>query len=129
MLNEVYQLKISLNMIDYEADEEEIDYVYSHRFSNFQEAKPPTPPKVLDDNKVIGKLIAYQNLDIRNKSEASGGSRCVVLVDANPELLVTERDVLVTLMENKMEPKQAEHICKSLFHKSKDVSQCQMVNL
>ncbi|XP_023289752.1 uncharacterized protein LOC105702348 [Orussus abietinus] len=123
MMYEIHRLKIALNIPDESDDEEEYESMYS--FSNLP-AKPPTPPKVLDDNKVMEKLQSYLRLD-EYASRRSTGSKNVILVDANPELLVTERDVLMTLVEMDVEPKQAESICKSLLSKSRDTSTSHMV--
>lgn len=124
MLYEIYQLKISLNILDDsdEEDEQEANLVYAAHFSSQRGPKPPTPPKCLNDNKVIEKLESYKNYECN--SECSG--KCVVLVDANPEILITERDVLYTLMDNDVDPQQIERIHKNLFRKAKDLQVCEV---
>lgn len=128
MLYEIYQLKTSLN-IDDENDEDYehlANYIYSKRFSANSKPKPPTPPKVLDDNKVTEKLRHYELL--MDKQPAIWTTKKnVQLVDANPEIIISERDILQTLIETNVEPNQAERICRTLFHKSKDTTSCQMV--
>ncbi|OXU25042.1 hypothetical protein TSAR_008913, partial [Trichomalopsis sarcophagae] len=130
MLYEIYQLKISLNMMDdsEEEDEVEADLVYAEKFASQRVPKPPTPPKVLNENKVIEKLQSFRelqenNVELYNNSAASSPrNKSVVLVDANPEFLVTERDVLSTLMDNHVEPEQIQRIYRKLFQRSKDMS-------
>lgn len=122
MLYEIYQLKISLNIMgdDSETDDELEDLIHAQKLLSVSEIRPPTPPKVLDENKVMEKLKSYQEL-MKTPSRPSSG-KSVVLVDANPELLVTERDVLISLIEVGVDPKQAQHICKSLLQRSKDTN-------
>ncbi|XP_019701053.1 uncharacterized protein LOC105191988 isoform X2 [Harpegnathos saltator] len=123
MLYEIYQLKSSLNIPDEESDmdEELEDLIHAQKLLHISEIRPPTPPKVLNDNKVMEKLQAYQQaMDAQDRQPSNAAGKTVVLVDANPELLVTERDVLISLMEAGIDPKQAQYVCKSLFYKSKD---------
>lgn len=121
MLYEIYQLKISLNVTDEdsETDDELEDLIHAQKLLSVSEIRPPTPPKVLDENKVMEKLKSYQKLETQSRP-SSGTNKTVILVDANPELLVTERDVLISLMEVGVDPKQAQHVCKSLLQKSRD---------
>lgn len=126
MLYEIYQLKISLNMLDDESDidDELEDLIHAQKLLHVSEIRPPTPPKVLDENKVMEKLQAYQrSMETRSRQPNSVSTKTVVLVDANPELLLTERDVLISLIEAGIDPKQAQHVCKSLFYRNKDLSE------
>ncbi|XP_014206422.1 uncharacterized protein LOC106637955 [Copidosoma floridanum] len=133
MLYEIYQLKISLGMSDDTEDEEEdeleADLVYAERFSKLRVPKPPTPPKVLNENKVIERLETYGGQQQhRNETSGSGTSspagctRNVVLVDPNPELLVTETDVLTTLADECVDPEQIQRIYQNLCRRSKDAA-------
>lgn len=115
MLYEIYQLKISLNIMD-DSDDELEDLIHAQQLLSVSEIRPPTPPKVLNDNKVMEKLESYQKMTDRSRIQ-----RTVTLIDANPDLLVTERDVLMSLVEVGIDPKQVEHICKNLRHKSRDM--------
>lgn len=124
MLKEIYQLKTFLNVPeesdesnDDDDDNDDIEFLSTDQIRQ-QEIRPPTPPKVLDENKVIGKLLSYQKLMETQCNKEPRCKKSVVLIDANPELLVTERDVLTSLLEVGIDPKQAENICKSLQHKS-----------
>lgn len=137
MLYEIYQLKISLNMMDDSDDEDEVeaDLVYAEKFPSQRIPKPPTPPKILNENKVIEKLESFrqfqENGEYNNAISAASTPRnkSVVLVDANPEFLVTERDVLSTLMDNHVEPDQIQRIYRNLFQRSKDMSLCEAVGI
>lgn len=123
MLYEIYQLKISLNILeDSDTDEELEDLVYAQKLLTVSEIRPPTPPKVLDENKVIEKLKSYQKMMNNENKPSNHTGKSVTLVDANPDLLITERDVLISLMEVGISPKQAQHICKTLLHKSRDTA-------
>lgn len=117
MLYEIYQLKISLNIIDSDTDEELEDLIHAQKLLSVSEIRPPTPPKILNENKVMEKLESYQQME----TERSPKIKSVTLVDANPELLVTERDVLISLVEAGVDPKQVQHICKNLRYKSRDI--------
>ncbi|XP_018400569.1 PREDICTED: uncharacterized protein LOC108778017 [Cyphomyrmex costatus] len=122
MLYEIYQLKISLNIMDdSDTDEELEDLIHAQKLLTVSEIRPPTPPKILDENKVMEKLESYQKMMKADKSPKIT-TKSVMLVDANPELLITERDVLVSLVEAGVDPKQVQHICKNLRHKSRDIS-------
>lgn len=122
MLYEIYQLKISLNIADdSDIDEELEDLIHAQKLLSVSEIRPPTPPKVLDENKVMAKLESYQKMMKADRSPKIT-TKSVMLVDANPELLITERDVLVSLVEAGVDPKQVQHICKNLRHKSRDIS-------
>lgn len=125
MLYEIYQLKISLNMTDdSETDDELEDLIQAQKMLSVSEVRPPTPPKVLNENKVMEKLESY-----RSTTEKSRIRRTVTLVDANPDLIVTERDVLMSLVEVGIDPKQVQHICKNLRHKSRDTVRYNLTNL
>lgn len=125
MLYEIYQLKISLNVTDSDTDEELEDLIHAQKLLNLSEIRPPTPPKILNENKVMEKLESYQKM-IKPKKCLSN-NRKVILVDANPELLVTERDLLISLVEAGVDPKQVQHICKNLRYKSRDDGPTEMV--
>lgn len=120
MLYEIYQLKISLNMMDEDSDtdDELEDLIHTQKLLSVLEIRPPTPPKVLNDNKVMEKLEFYREMTDRSRVR-----RTVTLIDANPDLLVTERDVLMSLVEVGIDPKQVQYICKNLRDKSRDTSQ------
>ncbi|XP_034936423.1 uncharacterized protein [Chelonus insularis] len=121
MMYELYQLKLSLNLIDHDDDDEEETierFLHSRKYSV---VKPPTPPKVLDENKIVDKLMNPEDLKATYSKSPHSGRHTVVLVDANPELLVTERDILATLMEMNISPQQAHDVYKRLQKKSKDL--------
>ncbi|KAG5342100.1 SPAT7 protein, partial [Acromyrmex charruanus] len=122
MLYEIYQLKISLNIVDdSDTDEELEDLIHAQKSLSVSEIRPPTPPKVLDENKVMEKLESYQKMMKADRSP-NITTKSVILVDANPELLITERDVLVSLVEAGVNPKQIQDICKNLRYKSRDIN-------
>ncbi|XP_076374689.1 uncharacterized protein LOC117219204 isoform X2 [Megalopta genalis] len=110
MMYEIYQLKIALNVADAWDD------------NDFIQPRPPTPPKVLDDNKVMGKLMSFQQGRSDETRESTVSNKSVLLVDANPELVLTERDVIMSLMEADIHPDDAQKIYRRLFTKSKDVN-------
>lgn len=119
MLREIYQLKISLNMTDdSDTDDELEELINAQKLLNISEIRPPTPPKILDDNKVMEKLKSYQKMTQRSPEQYR--MKSVTLIDANPDLFVTERDVLISLVEVGIDPKQVQHICKNLRCKSRD---------
>lgn len=97
-----------------DTDDELEDLIHAQKLLTVSEIRPPTPPKVLNDNKIMEKLESY-----RKMTEKSRSQRTVTLVDANPDLFVTERDVLMSLVEVGIDPKQVQHICKNLRHKSR----------
>lgn len=118
MLYEIYQLKLALNISDNSEEEDINNVAYAQQLLNISKVRPPTPPKVLNEDRVTEKLMWYQKLDkVKNNSV---GKKSVLLVDANPELRVTERDVLTSLIEADIDPEQARKIYKNLFFKSKD---------
>ncbi|KAK0164616.1 hypothetical protein PV328_003227 [Microctonus aethiopoides] len=131
MIYELYQLKLSLNIVDQEDEEEEEtieQFIRTQKFSRNSSIKPPTPPKVLDENKLMDKLMNPDELrEAYSKSPASGRNT-VVLVDANPELVITERDILATLMEMNIEPKKAQTVYKRLQKRSRDLNNIQLVH-
>ncbi|XP_078035993.1 uncharacterized protein LOC144469496 isoform X2 [Augochlora pura] len=110
MMYEIYQLKIALNVGDAWDD------------NDFIQPRPPTPPKILDDNKVIGKLLSFQQGRSDERRDSTISDKSVLLVDANPELVLTERDVIMSLMEADIHPDDAQKIYRRLFTKSKDVN-------
>lgn len=117
-------MKTSFNILDDESDidDELEDLIHAQKLLHISEIRPPTPPKVLDENKVMEKLRSYQkSIETQRKLSSSPLKKTVVLVDANPDLFVTERDVLISLMEAGVDPKQAQHVCKNLFYRSKDI--------
>ncbi|RLU19240.1 hypothetical protein DMN91_007797 [Ooceraea biroi] len=121
MLYEIYQLKISLNIVDDSEEDEALDdLIHAQKLLSVSEIRPPTPPKVLDENKVMEKLESYQKMIDSEKRFLNGDKKSVTLVDANHELLVTEEDVLLSLMEGGIDPKQAQHICRNLLYRSRD---------
>jgi len=120
MLYEIYQLKISLNIADSDEDEELEDLIHAQKLLSVSEIRPPTPPKILDENKVMEKLESYQKM-MKAERSPKITTKSVMLVDANPELLITERDILMSLVEAGVDPKQVQHICKNLRHKSRDI--------
>ncbi|XP_057337885.1 uncharacterized protein LOC130675966 isoform X2 [Microplitis mediator] len=131
MMYELYQLKLSLNIIDQEDEDEEETiekFIKSKKYSSVSPLKPPTPPKILDENKVTDKLMNPEEQKETYSKSPHSGRNTVVLVDANPELLITERDVLATLMEMNIDPDQAHRACKRLLKRSKDLHALQMVH-
>ena len=118
MLYEIYQLKIHLNM-SYDSDDDEVQEHLDYKFSNILKVRPPTPPKVLDENKVLERLM-YHKLNEEADRSSRKGERSLLVVDANPELIVTQTDVLASLIESDIAPKQAQQIYKRLSCKSKD---------
>lgn len=121
MLYEIYQLKISLNIADdSDIDEELEDLIHAQKLLSVSEIRPPTPPKVLNDNKVMEKLESYRKMS-KIKRCPKIKAKSVMLVDANPELFVTEKDVLMLLVEAGVDPKQVQYICKNLRYKSRDI--------
>lgn len=111
MRYEIYQLKISLNIPDDSEDDEEC---------GLWQAQPPTPPKVLDEDKALAKLQNY--LVAESASTYNLGTKSVILIDANPELLITERDILLTLVDMNVDPSKADRICRKLLMRSRDQS-------
>lgn len=121
MLYEIYQLKISLNVTDDSEDDEDLDdLIHAQKLLTVSEIRPPTPPKILDENKVMEKLESYQKVIDHRKRFPNGVKKSVTLIDANHELLVTEEDVLLSLMEGGVDPKRAQHICRNLLYRSRD---------
>jgi len=121
MLYEIYQLKISLNVEDDSDEDEELDDLIQTQKLSVSKIRPPTPPKVLDENKVIEKLECYQKTMIYNKKLLNNNKKAVTVVDTNHELFVTEEDVLLSLMESGIDPKQAQNICRNLLYRSRDI--------
>lgn len=120
MLYEIYQLKISLNIDDSDIDEELEDLIHAQKLLSVSKIRPPTPPKILDENKVMAKLESYQKM-MKTEKSSNANRKSVMLIDANPELVITERDVLMLLVEAGIDPKQIQYICKNLRHRSRDV--------
>ncbi|KZC06442.1 Spermatogenesis-associated protein 7 like protein [Dufourea novaeangliae] len=118
MMYEIYQLKLALNMSEDSDDEEFDDLVLNQRLYNHEKPRPPTPPKNLNENEVVDKLKSIQTGKRRCRHSSI---KSVVLVDANPELVLTERDVLTSLIESNIGPVQAQQIYKKLSIKSKDI--------
>ncbi|XP_076234950.1 uncharacterized protein LOC143179537 [Calliopsis andreniformis] len=116
MLYEVYQLKIALNMSS-DSEDEEIEDLRTRQLLHTSRVRPPTPPKVLNENKVAEKLMSYQESKAINPNR----EKSVLLIDANPELLVTERDILTSLIEANITPEEAQKIYRKLSIKSKDI--------
>lgn len=99
-----------------DSDDELEDLIHAQKLLTVSEIRPPTPPKVLNDNKIMEKLESY-----RKMTGKSCNQKTVTLVDANPDLLVTEKDVLMSLVEVGIDPKQVQYICKNLRYKSRDM--------
>ncbi|XP_076666701.1 uncharacterized protein LOC143368172 isoform X2 [Andrena cerasifolii] len=118
MLYEIYQLKLHLNM-SYDSDDEEFQEHLDYKFSNILKVCPPTPPKVLDENKVLDRLM-YHKLNEDADRSTHKRERSVLVVDANPELIVTETDILASLIESDIAPEQAQQIYKRLSYRSKN---------
>ncbi|XP_076657149.1 uncharacterized protein LOC143361550 isoform X2 [Halictus rubicundus] len=109
MMFEIYQLKTALNVVD-DLDDDNMDV----------QPRPPTPPKVLDENKVMEKLMSFDADQNGKRRQSTASNKSVVLVDANPELMLTERDVLTSLIESDIKPNDAQKIYRRLFSKSKE---------
>ncbi|XP_032673765.1 uncharacterized protein LOC116845328 isoform X2 [Odontomachus brunneus] len=107
MLYEVYQLKISLNILDdgSDTDDELEDLIHAQTLLHVSEIRPPTPPKVLDENKVIDKLQSYQkSIETQNGQLSKGPTKKVVLYDFNePKMYpITVKDLMVGVIEMQM---------------------------
>ncbi|XP_043507697.1 uncharacterized protein LOC122527510 [Frieseomelitta varia] len=120
MLYEIYQLKFALNISDTSEEEKLEDLICAQQLLNISEIRPPTPSKVLNENRVLKKLTDYQNLDEIRRDSLSR-RKSVLLIDANPELHITERDVLTSLIEADINPKEARKIYRRLSSKSKSL--------
>lgn len=120
MLYEVYQLKLALNVSDDSDDEELEDLIRTQQLLSISEIRPPTPPKVLNENKLSERLRSYGEENEIGRESKTTRNKSVVLVDANPQLLITEEDVLTSLIGANVDPRQAQQIWKELFYKSKD---------
>ncbi|KAK9304082.1 hypothetical protein QLX08_004454 [Tetragonisca angustula] len=115
MLYEIYQLKFALNISD-TSEEEKLEDLICAQQLNISEIRPPTPPKVLNENRILKKLTDYQNLD-EIRCDSLSRRKSVLLIDANPELHITERDVLTSLIEADIKPEEARKICRRLSSK------------
>lgn len=120
MLYEIYQLKLALNISD-NAEGEELDLVYAQQLLNISEIRPLMPARGLNEDRVLKKLMWYQKLDEIRRDALSAKSKSVILIDANPELHITEKDVLTSLIEADINPEKARKICRKLFFKSKSL--------
>lgn len=76
-------------------------------------------PMILNKHKVLEKLVLYEKPIDNQRITSDCGNKSAILVTTNPELLITQRDVLMSLMEVDIDPKEAQQICQSLFQKSK----------
>lgn len=121
MLYEIYQLKLALNISDNSEGEELEDLVYAQQLLNISEIRPLMPPRGLNEDRVLKKLMCYQKLDEIRRDALSAKSKSVILIDANPELHITEKDVLTSLIEADINPEKARKICRKLFFKSKSL--------
>jgi len=125
MLYEIYELKSSLNVEDDSEEDEKLDEMIQVQKLCKSKIRPPTPPKILDENKVMEKLECYQNIAIKtityDKKLLNNDKKTVTLVDTNHELFVTEEDVLLSLIENGIDPKVAQSICRNLLYRSRDI--------
>ena len=119
MLYEIYQLKFALNISD-TSEEEKLEDLICAQQLNISEIRPPTPPKVLNENRILEKLTDYQNLD-EIRCDSLSRRKSVLLIDANPELHITERDVLTSLIEADIKPEEPRKICRRLSSKSKSL--------
>lgn len=120
MLYEIYQLKLALNISD-NSEGEELDLVYAQQLLNISEIRPLMPARGLNEDRVLKKLMWYQKLDEIRRDALSAKSKSVILIDANPELHITEKDVLTSLIEADINPEKARKICRKLFSKSKSL--------
>ncbi|XP_071869234.1 uncharacterized protein isoform X2 [Bombus fervidus] len=123
MLYEIYQLKLALNISDNSEGEELEDLVYAQQLLNISEIRPLMSSRGLNEDRVLKKLMWYQKLDEIRRDTLSAKSKSVILIDANPELHITERDVLTSLIEADINPEKARKICRKLFFKSKSLNQ------
>ncbi|XP_050486843.1 uncharacterized protein LOC126871732 isoform X1 [Bombus huntii] len=123
MLYEIYQLKLALNISDNSEGEELEDLVYAQQLLNISEIRPLMPARGLNEDRVLKKLMWYQKLDEIRRDALSAKSKSVILIDANPELHITEKDVLTSLIEADINPEKARKICRKLFFKSKSLNQ------
>lgn len=124
MLYEISQLKLALNVSDDDDsfDEELEDVIHDQQLLSMSELRPPTPPKILDENRLMEKLKCYEKKDEAEQESKTTRRKTVVLIDANPELVVTERDILTSLIEADIDPEQAQKIFLKIFSKGKDAS-------
>lgn len=53
----------------------------------------------------------------RRSSPSQAAKNAILLMDSGSDVLVTERELLVTLMEMKLDPQQVQTICRSLRNK------------
>lgn len=120
MLHEIYHLQVSINII-------ELNYNGKEMVSRFGGGTLLTRPKSLNDSKLMDKLTGYRNNAVCSKSDLVNDKSCNRIDDANVDLELTERNVLSTLLENNMEIRQAEHVCKSSVQKRKEAFGCQLV--
>lgn len=120
MLYEIYQLKFALNISDTSEEEKLEDLICAQQLLNISEIRPPIPPKVLNENRVFEKLTCNQNLD-EIRRDLLNHRKSVLLIDANPELHVTEEDVLTSLIEADINPEKARKIYRRLSSKSKSL--------
>lgn len=109
MLYEVYQLKISLNILDdgSDTDDELEDLIHAQTLLHVSEIRPPTPPKMLDENKIIDK--SYQkSMEAQNGQLSKGSAKKVVLYDPNdPKIYpITVKDLMVGVIEMQMHAQQ-----------------------
>lgn len=122
MLFEVYQLKLALNVSDDSDDEELEDHIRTQQLLTISELRPLTPAKVLNENKLFERLRSYGEKDEELFVQESKRTltKSVVSIDANPQLVITESDILTSLVKANIDSQQAQQIWKELFHKSKD---------
>lgn len=120
MVYEIYQLKLTLNITNHSEDEELEDLVYAQQLL-VSDIRPPTPPKIVSEENITEKLIRCNKLEEIRRDSLRKNKKSVVLIDANPELCVTERDILTSLMEADINPKQAKQIYRKLSYRSKDI--------
>ncbi|CAK9813206.1 hypothetical protein ANTQUA_LOCUS7536 [Anthophora quadrimaculata] len=120
MLHEIYQLKLALNIPENPDGETLTSLACTQQQMNISEIRPSTPPEVLYENKATDRFTRYQKVD-ENKSDLSGiNNEPITSIDANPEVIVTEKDVLTSLMEADINPEEARKIYRKLTCRSKD---------
>ncbi|KOC66676.1 hypothetical protein WH47_00885 [Habropoda laboriosa] len=122
MLYEIYQLKLALNISENPESGKLTGVAYTQQQLNVSEIRPQSSSEILNENKATEKFVQYQKMD-ENRRDLLGTSNIpVVLIDANPELIVTTRDVLTSLIEADINPEQARKIYRKLSDRSKDTS-------
>lgn len=120
MLYEICQLKLSLNMSD-DSDGEKSENFVPIQQSNISKIRPP---KVSNENKVVEKFHEVH----KDQCKSDDSNTLNVLIDTNLELDITERNVLSSLMESNINPRQAQKIYKRLSSVTKDATSIDLVS-